>query len=190
MRIVAYCTQDAAQAVAKATGTTPLTSPPLLAMDVTLEMLAADLLYFRLHGTESNTDVWFGDDGEGGLKPIALRLEMVSKLKLDDATVVVANCYGAASPFVWAFYEAGARTVIAIPGENYAGGRTVMGADLLVQMITWALRRGRSLATALRFARWRLRLVSWQRRRTKTGKIVYPNKDTLEFAIVPKEAKT
>lgn len=182
MRIVAFCTQNAAQAVAKATGTTPLTSPPLLAMDVTLEMLAADLLYFRLHGTESNTDVWFGDDGAGGLQPIALRLEMVSKLKLDGAVVVVANCYGAASPFVRAFYEAGARAVIAAPGLNYAAGHSVIGGDMIVRRMIRELRRGKTAKVALKRARRRV----WFSFRTPRK----VRKDTLDFAIVPKETKT
>lgn len=183
MKIVAYCTLAAAQAVGKATSGTPLTSPPLVAADVTPDMLTADVLYFRLHGTESNTDVWFGDD-DRGRKPIALRLKTVESLRLNGAVVIIANCYGSDSPFVRAFYDAGARTVIAAPGENYAGGKLVTGMDLLTRIVVMGLRRGWSTEKAANQARLWLRLMSWQRRRTRSGKIVYPNRDASKFEIV------
>jgi len=183
MRVVAYCTLPAAQAVRKATGIKPLTSPPLVAANVPTKALVADVLYFRLHGTETNTDVWFGDDGKGH-KPLALRLKQIYKLKLDGAVVILANCYGSDSPFVPAFYRAGARAVIAGPGENYSGVSEVIGADLLASMVIKSLKRGHDLERATKTARLRLSLTRWKRRKNDTGEIVYPNKDTLEFQII------
>jgi hypothetical protein len=181
VKVVSYCTLSAAKAVQKATGVRPLTSPPLVAADVPPDALTADVLYFRLHGTESNTDVWFGDDGKGH-KPIALRLETVERLKIDNAVVIIANCYGSDSPFVQAFYDAGARAVIAAPGENYAAGRMVMGGDAIAKWMIFWLRRGKSVAGALRRAKLFVRFAPRVPRKVRA--------DTLEFEIVGRKFPT
>lgn len=185
MRTVAYCTQTAKKVVARATRTEPLTSPPLTAGTFFPELLdGADLLYFRLHpGSEDNAGVWSGE-AENGLRPFALRLETIGKLKLNYTIVVIANCYGDRSPFVQAFYDAGARVVIAIPGQNYATKKRVTGTDLLVSVLISALRLGFSLNTSLKLARARLTLGKRHKVLTQTGKVIYPNADTLEFQII------
>ncbi len=180
MKVVAYCTLPAARAVAKATGTKPLTSPPFITDDVPLKALVGDVLYFRLHGTDTNVDSWFGDDGDG-FKPLALRLKQVYKLKLDGAVVIIANCYGLHSPFVPAFYRAGARAVIAGPGENYAAGRRVMGSDMLARSVIAGLRRGKTPLESLNRAKRRVRLALRTPRRVR--------KDTLEFRIIENKQK-
>lgn len=179
MQIVAYCALNAAKAVQKATGVRPLTSPPLVAANVPVKALIADVLYFRLHGTQSNTDVWFGDDGNGN-KPIALRLETIAELKLDNTIVIIANCYGSESPFVQAFYDAGARAVIAAPGENYAAGGSVLGGDMIAKWVIRWLKLGKSPEVALRRAKAFVRFSPRTPREVR--------KDTLEFEIIGKKS--
>lgn len=176
MRTIAYCTEIAKRAVGKALQISPLTSPPLVAKSVTPKLLNdVNLAYFRLHGSESNTDVWFGE-GEDGQKPIALRLEQIADWKLDGAVVVIANCHGSDSPFVQAFYDAGASIVMAAPGENYAAGARVLGGDMIARWILFWMRRSQSAQKALRRAKIAVRFS------IRTPR--YVRKDTLEFQII------
>ena len=157
MRIFAYCTESARRAVRAATGTEPLTSPPARAANFNPAWLEGhDLLYFRLHGKVGRRG-WYNDDGVIALAPVHVGLA-----RLGGAVVVVANCYGAQSPLVRAFYDAGARAVIGGGGENLAAAQKVVGTDLLVQWVIRMMRLGANVRRALKVARLRLWLTGWR----------------------------
>ncbi len=174
MRVFAYCTLTAREAVEKATGVRPLTSPPMLAQHFDPQRMEGyDLLYFRLHGFEDIPDTWFGEDGRGPHLPLALRAAAIKRYpamtasQLDDvdlggAVVVIANCYGADSPLVAGFYQAGAAAVIAGSGPNLAAAQQVVGTDALVQALIAAMNWGFGVRRALILARARLLATIWR----------------------------
>jgi len=158
MKIFAYCTRSARAAVRAATGVEPRTSPPLAANAFDSRWLAGyDLLYFRLHGHKSFPTLMFGD----GQIP-ALIAGQVRAADLDGAIVVIANCYGADSPLVQAFYAAGADVVIAGHGPNIAAGNRVVGTDLLVKWLIRCLQMRLPVKRALTVAKARLLATSWR----------------------------
>jgi len=188
MQIFAYCTRRARVAVARALRVIPLTAPPLLASTFEPRVLEnAALLYFRLHEIQPSPTTWFGETLAGELVP-ALHISHLRGLDLDGAVVVIGNCYGKHSLFVQAFYDAGARAVIAGAGHNYAGAQHVLGTDLLVRWIRAGLQSGIPIAIALQIAKWRLHLTRERRGKTKRG-IVKPNADALEFDIIKRKLK-
>jgi len=134
-----------------------------------------DVLYFRLHG-KRGIPGWYGDGVAG--EPAALFSVHILSARLQGATVVVANCYGADSdPMVDALYRAGAGYVIAGPGKNKALGRKVVGPDLLVQWMLRVLRAGWSAPVALAVARMRLVLTA----------VRESDADALGFKVIPKK---
>ena len=185
MRVFAYCTEVAGKSVAKATGVRPLTSPPLTVTTLNSEALEGhDLLYFRLHAFKGG-DRWYGESFETAKLPEAIRGTMIEQwpaldrlhfieANLGGAVVVLANCYGVSSPLVRDIHEAGASTVIAGPGSNYAAGNRIMGTDLLVQQIIRGLKAGKSIKKALQRAKMRLLLTAWRK----------PDRDALGFKII------
>jgi len=173
MNVLAYCTYTAREAVRKATGVEPLTSPPYDFANLPTHIFdGRDLIYFRLHGLPLARGAWYGD-GPGSMPP-ALTAHTIRNMDLTGAVVVVANCYGADDPLVMALYNAGAGAVIAGPGRNYASGEAVIGADLLVRWLIVGLRLGLNPGRALQLARMRLRLTSHRR----------ADKDALEFDFI------
>jgi hypothetical protein len=94
--------------------------------------------------------------------------------------VVIANCYSTHGPLLQAFYDAGAGAVIAAPGENYAAGNVVLGADLLAKWVILGLRLGLSVERALQLAKTRLILTAWR----------ISDRDTLGFRIISREYTT
>lgn len=177
MRIFAYCTEVAREAVGKATGILPVTSPPISAATFDLAWLEwQDLIYFRLHGWPGRVG-WFGEGVDGG-EVLALTPVQLGMAHLDGAICVVANCYGADDdPMVAALYRAGARAVIGGHGPNVAAARRVVGADLLAKWIILGLRLGFGVEGALRGARARLRLTSWRD----------SDKDAAEFEVIARK---
>jgi len=157
VRVFAYCTAGARRAVRAATGVSPLTSPPVLAREFDPRWLEGhELLYFRLHG-RPGANAWCNDAGSA-----ALTADQVLAADLGGAVVVVANCYGDRGPMARALYAAGAAAAIAGSGPNYAAGRRVVGADLLVRWVILGLRMGLDVDRALSLARMRLRVSSWR----------------------------
>jgi len=66
MKIFAYCTEAAREAVAAATGVEPVTSPPMTADGFDVQWMARhDVVYFRLHRIRERGG-WYG---EGVLGP-------------------------------------------------------------------------------------------------------------------------
>jgi len=157
VKVFAYCTDSARQAVRAATGVSPLSSPPVTAETFDPQWLEEqDLLYFRLHG-KPNGCAWYNDAGAA-----ALTRSRILSADLGGAVVVVANCYGDRGPMTDALYAAGASAVIAGAGPNYAAVQRVVGTDLLVRWLILGLGIGLVVDRALRLAQMRLRLSSWR----------------------------
>jgi len=171
MEIFAYCIPRAARSVAAATGTTPYTSLPWTAETLGRLPGGYGLLYFRLHGSEVERGIWFGEDANRDLVP-ALEAHNIKGADLRGAVAVVANCYGADDPLVQLLYQAGARAVIAGEGPNMAAGNNIIGTDLLVRWLRLSLRMGP--AWALRVARARLLATGWRE----------ADRDALAFRII------
>lgn len=161
MRVLAYCTYRSREAVGRAVGVVPITSPPYSAADAGLASAFAgrEFIYIRLHGMAQSDGVWYGEDHLGRYVP-ALSESDLRCLRLARPVVLLANCYGATDPMVQALYDAGAAAVIAAPGLNYAHGVVVMGADVLARWLLAGLRFGLGLYEALWLAKWRLRLTA------------------------------
>jgi len=173
MRIFAYCTQNASEAVKRAVGVIPLSSPPYTSNHIHPGLFTGhDLIYFRLHAAPLSM-MWHGDNGKG-TKPIALSVYNFRRADLGGAVVVVANCHGTKSPIVPALYQAGASAVIAGPGENYASGSRVIGTDKLVKNLIRGLEHGQDIKRALRYAKMKLLLTAWRK----------PDRDALQFRIM------
>jgi hypothetical protein len=102
-------------------------------------------------------------------------MEHINQADLDGAVVVVANCFGHTDPMVGALYDAGASSVIAGPGPNYAfGDGFVGGTDKLVRGIIKAMEAGKGVPSALQYAKRRLLLTAWRR----------ADRDALQFEIM------
>jgi hypothetical protein len=126
-----------------------MTSPPYTAASFDPAMLCGyDFLYFRLHGLPQIPRAMYGDQIEGARVP-ALYIEQLTGVNLSGATVLVANCFGATSPFVGAFYRAGAGAVIAGAGPNLAAAERVIGTDKLAASLLRYLAAGEAAKTAL-----------------------------------------
>ena len=177
MKVFAYCTRPARFAVAMATQSDPMVSPPMVAAGFESRlMIGAALIYIRLHGSKSKPAQWFGEDDDGRLW-LALRADQLAGVRFErQPVVVIANCYGDKSAISQAFYNAGATAVIAGSGENYAAGRRVIGTDKLVQGIIDGLRQGMTPAGALNMAKRQLWLTAWRK----------PDRDALGFNILEK----
>lgn len=176
MKVLAYCTLPSKKVVAEAAGVEPVTSPPLTIQDFDPAQLSgADIVYFRLHGLRLIPGRMFGESETGDLVA-AIGQEQIEQADLSGAIVILANCYGAESPMVESFYKAGAATVIAGSGQNYASKERVTGVDLLARWIIGGLREGLALHLAIATAKARLALSAFR----------YASRDTLEFEIMEK----
>ena len=178
MRTLAYCTEAAREAVWRAVGVEPLTSPPLSAGCVPDVWAGADFVYVRLHGRPNVPDTWFGESADG---------DAITALTIDDLGKVsgvwlLANCYGAESPWVAALYRAGAQAVIAGNGSNYAARKRVVGTDLLARWLKHGLELGLPVQWALRLAKARVGLSKYSRAAVN-GQMVCPNADALAFLL-------
>lgn len=176
MRVFAYCVESAREAVQRATGVEPRTSPPLTADRFEPAWLEGhDLLYFRLHGLQLIADVWYND-----ARVAALYKGTVMQAHLGGAIVVVGNCHGAEQPaFVQTFYQAGAGAVIAGYGENVAAKKRVVGTDLLAQWLIGGLKAGLPLGYALLGAKARLAATVFRK----------SDRDAIGFRIVEREGE-
>jgi len=162
MDVFAYCTAPALAAVEKALDVEAYSSPPYKASTFNPALMAGrDMLYFRLHGLPAVPYQMLGEDMEGNMAP-ALNLEHLNGVDLGGAVVMIANCYSAESPFVPAFYRAGARAVIAAPGANFAAAGDVIGSDLLARWVKLGMEAGLSIGRALSVAKMRLLPTAWR----------------------------
>lgn len=174
MRVRAYCTASAHNAVEKAVGIVPWTSPPWTAHTFKPELLVGyDLLYFRLHQALAIPSLWLGERENGSLLS-AFRVEQLEGLRLGKPIVLIANCYGVRGPFVPAFYKAGANAVIAAPGPNFAAKNLIIGTDLLARWLIRGLRLGLNVKRALTVAKTRLIATAWRG----------SDRDALQFKIM------
>ncbi len=179
MRIFAYCLADAKEVVSRALGVIPLTAPPLKASTFDPKWLEGyDLLYFRLHGLEAIPTSMFYEEADESFSP-ALNVRQIGFACLKAGSVVImANCYGTESPFVRAFYQAGAAAVIAGPGQNWALEKSIVGPDLLARWLAQKLAKGLTVERAFSIAKTRLLLTSYRA----------ADRDALGFKIMTTEA--
>jgi hypothetical protein len=141
MRTFAFCAASFKESVAKAAGVRPLLSPPVEAFGAQGPqfnprwMSGYDFIYFKLHGMVGQP-FWYGDDWL-----TAITAEQIQSADLTRAIVFVANCNTwhptrpdspeHQAPMLWALLQAGARAVVAGPGQNYAKTKGIYSADLL-----------------------------------------------------------
>ena len=178
MRTLAYCTEAAREAVRKAVGVEPMTSPPLSAGNVPDVWAGADFVYVRLHGRPNVPDTWFGESSNGD----AITALTIGDLGEVSGVWLLANCYGAESPWVAVLYRAGAQAVVAGNGPNYAARKRVVGTDLLARWLKHGLELGLSVQWALRLAKVRVSLSKYSRAAVN-GRAVRPNVNALAFQL-------
>lgn len=153
MNIVAICAESFAVATTAVVKVKPLSSPPLFDSSFDPALIGnPDLLYIHLHGLP-NDPALIGDLG------VAVTAEQLRSCNLKGTIVLVLSCFVGTigHPVLEALLDAGARYVVAAPGENYAGKSTVIGADVLArEFITW-LDMKVVCKVALRLAKLRVR---------------------------------
>ena len=117
--------------------------------------------YIRLHGINGSPDLLYAENGP--LRSVALSVDQVRDLDLDQNVIISGCCYALESDFPKAFLDAGASAFIGGSGENYAAGsaRTI-GADTLAKWVTKGLSNGLTIGAAFSLARMRLLLTSWR----------------------------
>jgi hypothetical protein len=113
-----------------------------------------DLVLIWLHPSADGR-AWVDGEGREVLDVVQMR-----DLPLDSAVVFVGACWAVESdPMIGALFEAGARAVIAGPGENYGGADGFVGADVLALTFRQALGVGVPLGAAWTLARAATRLA-------------------------------
>lgn len=135
MKVLAICAQSYAQSVQKAAGVDPICSPPMTLTLFDPAMLQGyDFIYIKLHGFP-HQPFWYGDR-----YITTCSLEQLAQADLGGAVVFLANCHSFQNDpdgtprlgrMLKATLDAGARAVVAGPGENLARAHTVAGADRL-----------------------------------------------------------
>lgn len=178
MNTFAYCCESFRVSTERAAGVRPLTSPPASAGDFDTGLLEGrDLLYFDLHG-QPGASWWIGDRGL-----IALTAGQFGEVNLGHAVVFAVSCYLADqdSPMLTALLDAGARYVIGGPGENWGGGKTLMGAALLGLQFRRLLERDYDPLIALAVAKRWLQLGIVANQVMGKGRKAAAGKDALRF---------
>lgn len=151
MKTIALCCWSRAAITKRAAGVTKiLTSPPVTILNFQPRMIeGADLLYIKLHGLPAQGYLY------GDAWTTTVSATQIQSADLHGCTVFAAACHLPESPMLQAFFNAGARAVIAGHGSNYAGKHQVYGADLLGMTIRklMAFRLPPQLAFRLAIAR-------------------------------------
>jgi len=150
--IVSYTTPTQSPAVAWATRTTPMTSPPIDYNDPTLyrtlhAITQPTILYLALHGYAHQPYLY----GEG---TTALTPATPNPIQLPNCIIYAPCCHLTQSPMLGHLLDTGA-TVIAADGENWSPFVHHLGRTLIL-----CLRLHFSITTALKLARAHLALQS------------------------------
>ena len=150
--IFSYTTPTQAGAVAWATRTQPLTSPPIdhhatILYDTLHAIKRPSILYIALHGYAHQPFLY----GEG---TTALTPAILNPIRLPNSIIYAPTCHLTESPMLGHLLETGA-TVIAGSGENWSPFVHRLGRHLITY-----LRLRLSPSTALKLARARLALQS------------------------------
>jgi hypothetical protein len=170
MQTFAYCSQALAQAVARAAGVEPLTSPPASWRTISPRTLEGhDFIYINLDGA-AGSPYWYGDGWE-----TALSAAQIQAADLAGVGVFVASCHLPESPMLPALLVAGAAWVIGGAGVNWSSRRRLAGADLLGLWVRRAVGWGWEPERALRLAKLRVLLQVWDVRIRR--------EDTLRFRV-------
>jgi hypothetical protein len=174
----AYCLASQCEAVARASGATPLTAPPMTAAAFPRRLLEGrDLLYIALHGMPGEPYL-YGDGYE-----TALMLEVLEGLDLSHTTVLITACHFTETPGLQAFLDCRPRLVIAGDGPNYARNITPVGAHLLGHSLRRGLQLGLAPAAAFRLAQFRLQraVIAPTRHTIRNVEDRAANRDALQF---------
>jgi hypothetical protein len=172
MNTIAFCCWSYQSITKRAAGVTRiLTSPPITILDFKPEMIqGADLLYLKLHGLPAQAYLY----GDGWTT--AVSANQIATADLTGCTVFAAVCHLPDSPMLQAFFNAGARAVIAGHGSNYASRTRVYGADLLGLTIRKLMQLHIPPHIAYRLAIHRIKRAKQDRY----------TRDTLEFCYHPR----
>ncbi len=162
MNIVAICGASFATATESVVGVKPLTSPPMFDSEFNKEMVGhPDVLYLHLHGQPGDPYL-LGDLG------VAVTADQLRGCNLNDTIVIALSCYvgEVGHPVLEALLDAGARYVIAAPGENFTGRSMVIGADVLAReflhWIGWKVTAKHALSLAKTRVRTELGMLRLQ----------------------------
>lgn len=184
MKVVAYASEMYAEALKRAAGVTPITSPPVTGYSVNVkEFEGAGVLIFMLHG-ELGDPVWRGEGrqtiGPITLRPEALRVDQLRGLDLQGTVILLGNCWSGNGPDVFrpVLFEAGASAIIAGEGANYSERSS--GQAGFPQLVRWFLSYypRHSVRTALLLSK-----LSMVANLVKGGLYVAADVDTLAFKL-------
>ena len=150
--VLSYTTPTQAPAVAWATRTQPMTSPPIdysstLLYSALHAISQPTILYLALHGYEYQPHLY----GEGRT---ALTAATLNPIRLPQSIIYAPSCFLPQSPMLGHLLETGA-TVIAADGENWSPFVHILGRHLIT-----FLRLRLSPALSLKLSRARLALHS------------------------------
>ena len=136
------------------------TAPPTWGIDLS-QYTDFPIWYIRLHGLNGSAGRLYAVDGP--VWSVALSVDQVRDLDLDQHVIISGCCYALESDFPKAFLDAGASAFIGGSGYNYAAAsdRTI-GADTLAKWVTKGLSNGLTIGAAFSLARMRLLLTSWR----------------------------
>jgi len=105
--LAVYCARSWIISTLLATGTIPITSPPLTAETINLKDLKADIIYIRLHGLEGQPYLYGSPRWETSIS--GKQVESAPEI-FSGSIVYLEGCYG--TTMADAFLNAGARAVV------------------------------------------------------------------------------
>jgi hypothetical protein len=174
MITLAYCAESFKESVRKASGTDPITCPPIDQHSfLPTAFMEADFIYIKLHGLPDQP-FWYGDN-----MITALSAYDLEGLELKDKVMYVANCWFANTPMMSAA-KATKATVIGGAGLNFGGSSNLIGTDVLGLWLRLALQIGWSTSKALGFAKMMVKGHS----KLALGKNKKALQDALEFKVL------
>ncbi len=184
MRTLAYCAQSLLGSTMRVMGwkewevnSCPPYSRKILPYGLTLRPSSIigplGFLYLALHGRPGDAAL-YGDN-----RISALTVDQVRGLDLSGCIVFAISCYLPETPFLQAFFDAGASAIIAGPGENQTGPSVLEGAALLGAWVRRGLGWGLPARRALVLAKLRMRM--------ETGKHRDLMADALGFELYERE---
>lgn len=167
---------------------TPLTCPPMSAMDFDPGLLRGnDLVYFDLHGNPGGK-AWFGDH-----RVPALGIGQIKAADLTGAVVFALTCFlgDQESPMLDALLQAGASYVIAGTGENWSDEDSARyGGAALAKVFRFGYRLGLPVMACLKMAKIKLRMdLKCDKAAGKSG-LVKAGKDALEMKAYVRKVET
>ncbi len=183
--VLAVCVASQREAVERAAGVRPVTSPPLTIDNFNTKWLHRpyDLLYFSLHGIPEQP-YWYGDNWL-----TAISAEHFAGVDLSGAVVFVANCYLQGSPMEKALLDCHPKALIGGSGKNWTRTKRPVGANLLGWYVRRLVCAGIAADKALHLAKLGLRGKNSQiKHKLNKDRVdledIEANKDAMLFRII------